>query len=250
MRALGILVLLLVAVLLGWGLWRMRAAAPPPLLVEVAGEVAQAGLHELPVGATPRDALTAAVPRVPVGADPFLDLPLRDGYRVELGPDGSLRVCLAGERLLAGLPVDLNLASRELLEQLPGVGPSLAGAIVADREARGPFPTVDALTRVAGIGPATLAELRPFLEVGEFVPHPSPAPPAPLDLNRADAAALESLPGIGPVLAASIVADREAHGSFHSLQDLERVKGIGPRAVERLAGRVVVGPTEEDGRSP
>jgi competence protein ComEA len=213
------------------------------LLVEGAGEVARAGLHELPVGATPRDALAAAAPRVPLAEDPFLDLPLRDGYRVELHPDGGVRIWLPDERLLAGLPLDLNLADRDLLEQLPGIGPSTAAAIVADREARGPFPEVEALTRVPGIGPATLQELLPFLEVGDLVPHPAPGPEAaaPIDLNRADAATLDRLPGIGPVLAAAIVADRAARGPFASVEDLGRVRGIGPRTVERLAGRVVLG---------
>lgn len=251
LRALGILVLILVAILLGQRLLRQRALAPPPLLVEVAGEVAQAGLHELPQGATPRDALAAAAPSVPVADDPFLDLPLRAGYRVELRPDGSLRVWLADERLLVGLPVDLNLADRDLLAQLPGIGPSTAAAIVADREARGSFPEVDSLTRVAGIGPSTLAALRPFLEVGDLVPHPAQPPRgvSPVDLNQADATTLERLPGIGPVLAAAIVAEREAHGPFASIEDLERVKGIGPRKTERLAGRVTLG-APDDGDGP
>lgn len=56
-----------------------------------------------------------------------------------------------------------------------------------------------------------------------------------IDLNTAKAAAMELLPGVGPVLAGRIVADREANGPFSSVADLQRVKGIGPRTVERIS---------------
>ncbi len=61
-----------------------------------------------------------------------------------------------------------------------------------------------------------------------------------LDLNAATAAELELLPRIGPKLAAAIVADRAARGPFKSVDDLDRVPGIGARTVERLRGWVVV----------
>lgn len=60
------------------------------------------------------------------------------------------------------------------------------------------------------------------------------ARPAPVDLDRADSAALDALPGIGPALAARIVADREVNGPFGSLEALERVRGIGPALARRL----------------
>ena len=55
-----------------------------------------------------------------------------------------------------------------------------------------------------------------------------------LDPNRADAAALEALPGVGPARAAAIVADR-ARGDYRSLADLGRVPGIGPVTLRRAA---------------
>ena len=67
---------------------------------------------------------------------------------------------MSGSTLLAlGLPVDLNRATAEDLEALPGIGPTKAEAIIADRLAHGRFHTVDALTRVKGIGPATVKGL-------------------------------------------------------------------------------------------
>ncbi len=65
-------------------------------------------------------------------------------------------------------------------------------------------------------------------------------PTQPLSINRASERELARLPGIGPSLAARIVADREEHGSFLRVEDLERVRGIGPKLVERLRARVTV----------
>ncbi|MCH8507526.1 MAG: ComEA family DNA-binding protein [Phycisphaerales bacterium] len=53
-----------------------------------------------------------------------------------------------------------------------------------------------------------------------------------LNLNTADAAELQLLPRIGPALSARIIEDRDANGPFASLEDLQRVRGIGPRTIE------------------
>jgi competence protein ComEA len=65
--------------------------------------------------------------------------------------------------------------------------------------------------------------------------------PAGLDLNRATAGELDRLPGIGPVLAARIVAERSRRGGFRAPEDLLAVPGIGPRLYARLRSRVRVG---------
>lgn len=56
-----------------------------------------------------------------------------------------------------------------------------------------------------------------------------------LDPNQATAADFEALPGIGPVLSQRIIEDRSRNGSFSSLDDLQRVRGIGPTTLERIA---------------
>ena len=63
-------------------------------------------------------------------------------------------------RLKADTPVDLDRATAEEIDALPGVGPSLARRIVADREACGPFGSLDEFQRVAGVGPALAERLR------------------------------------------------------------------------------------------
>jgi competence protein ComEA len=69
--------------------------------------------------------------------------------------------------------------------------------------------------------------------------------PGVVDLNRADTAELDALPGIGPVLARRIVEYRRQHGPFRRVEELRAVRGVGPRLLERLRARVGV-----DGGSP
>jgi competence protein ComEA len=57
-----------------------------------------------------------------------------------------------------------------------------------------------------------------------------------ININTATAAELELLPGIGPALAARIVEDREKKGPFKSVDDLDRVRGIGPETIRKLRG--------------
>lgn len=67
---------------------------------------------------------------------------------------------------------------------------------------------------------------------------PARAPAWTIDLNRAEAGALQVLPGVGPSLADRIVRDREVHGAFKGPEDLDRVPGIGPALLERIRPHV------------
>ena len=61
-----------------------------------------------------------------------------------------------------------------------------------------------------------------------------------VNLNRASAIELETLPGIGPATAAEIVNDRSVNGPFSSVDDLVRVSGVGPATLEKLRDVVSV----------
>ena len=153
--------------------------------------------------------------------------------------------------------VDVNTATSKQLESLPGIGPTKAGDIIAYREANGPFASLSELDKVPGIGPATLANIGILVEFGEVaaasVPTQAaasapaaPAAPTPgsstrININTADAAALDTLPGIGPSKAAAILGDRDANGPFPSCNDLARVTGIGKATVASLADSCSVG---------
>jgi comEA protein len=71
---------------------------------------------------------------------------------------------------------------------------------------------------------------------------PAPSAHAVLDLNTASAAELELLPGIGPALASRIVEHRATVGLFARVDDLDKVRGIGPKLLERLRPYVRVAP--------
>jgi len=66
-------------------------------------------------------------------------------------------------------------------------------------------------------------------------------PPSTIDLNRASARDLDALPGVGPVLAARIIAAREERGGYRRVDELMAVRGIGPRLYARLRPYVGVG---------
>ncbi len=138
--------------------------------------------------------------------------------------------------------IDVDRASIEDLTRLPRIGPALAARIVRDRETHGPFGSVEALERVAGIGSTVLEALRPHVTVSGRPSRRSGSrnPPGKVSLNTATANELAQLPGIGRVRAEAIVEDRRRNGPYRELDDLRRVRGVGPFTLGQLRGRVSI----------
>jgi competence protein ComEA len=145
---------------------------PAVIVVHVAGAVAEPGVYELPAGSRVGAAIeTAGGPSR--RADPGalnLAAPLGDGERVYLPKVGETVPRLPVEAPPAGSvapagPVDVNRATAEELDKLPGIGPTTAAAIVDHREQNGPFARVDDLEAVRGIGPAKLDTIRDLVSV-------------------------------------------------------------------------------------
>lgn len=151
-------------------------AAGPGLLVHVLGAVNQPGLVSLADGARVNDAINAAGGLAP-DADPAelnLAQPLSDGMQVIIGtqaePRGEVRAgdgaaVSPGAAGSAGGKISLNRATQAELESLPGVGPVMAGRIIAWREQSGPFVAVEQLQEVSGIGAKVYAQLAPLVEL-------------------------------------------------------------------------------------
>ncbi|UCC82039.1 MAG: ComEA family DNA-binding protein [Gemmatimonadota bacterium] len=156
--------------------------------------------------------------------------------------------------LAEGERIDVNTASEIDLDRLPGVGPTLAQAILDHRQREGPYWDLGELERVPGLGSSTVRRLAPYTTLsaaagggapGGEAGRSGPAGPpgaAVVDLNRASVKELQALPGIGPARASAIVRWRGEHGSFETVDDLLEVPGIGPATLERLRALVVVGP--------
>ncbi|MET0451282.1 MAG: ComEA family DNA-binding protein [Mycobacterium sp.] len=164
----------------------VAAGADAPVVVSVVGLVHQPGLVTLEPGARIADALTAAGGTLD-GADLVgLNMARRvgDGEQIVVGiaaPPGSPPALgssttappeesqpapsMDETSAPAGGLINLNTATAEELDTLPGVGPVTAAAIVAWREANGRFAGVDQLGEVDGIGPARLAKLRELVQV-------------------------------------------------------------------------------------
>jgi competence protein ComEA len=100
---------------------------------------------------------------------------------------------------------------------------------------------------VALLGIATLGHAPPTREPATL-PAARPRVRHRVDINRASAAELESLPRVGPALAARIVAHREAHGPFGSIEALDAVPGVGPATLEALRSHVTL--SVPDGHAP
>jgi len=143
---------------------------------------------------------------------------------------------------------DINTASASMLQQVKGVGRAKAQDIINYRNQHGPFQSLDELTQVKGIGPATVENFRKASfcvrdetnEQRNDQPSPSennPAAPAidcKNDINTANVSDLRQVKGIGAAKAQAIINYHKQHGPFQSLDELAQVKGIGPATVENF----------------
>lgn len=142
------------------------ASSQGAVVVHVAGAVQRSGVYRLNDGDRVVDAVAAAGGMAANAEPDAINLAARlvDGQRVYVPKVGEA-VPQVGDAGAPSGPLDLNTASEEQLDDLPGVGPATAAAIVAHRETNGPFGSVDDLGDVRGIGPAKLDSLRPLVTV-------------------------------------------------------------------------------------
>jgi competence protein ComEA len=138
----------------------LPSATPAPITVYVTGAVAQPGTTvTLPPGSRVEDALAAAGGILPSADMERVNLAalLRDGDQVHVPAVGDADAAIATAS--GGTLININTATADEIDQLPGIGPALAERIVAYRETTGPFASLDDLDQVEGIGPDVLADI-------------------------------------------------------------------------------------------
>lgn len=188
-----------------WGVQALRPArqvgvgpgTPGEVVVQVVGAVRHPGVVRMPAGSRVGDAVDRAgggtqdadLSRVNLAARATDGTQIRipsvtdpepvglDSGAAAVGQATGVPAGAAGfvsspaAEPAAALPTDpgggvsINSGGQADLESLPGIGPALAGRILAYRQANGPFRTIDELDRVKGIGPKTLEKLRPYLRL-------------------------------------------------------------------------------------
>lgn len=155
---------------------------PQPILVYVTGKVVNPDVYALEPGSRIKQLVEAAggftegadtvgvnlaqplvdgahvhIPALgekPTAEEPVLSepVPLRSSGEIPLGTGGGL--------------ININLAQSEDLEVLPGIGPVIAGQIVAYREANGPFTQIEGIMDVPGIGEGKFEQIKALISVG------------------------------------------------------------------------------------
>jgi competence protein ComEA len=130
------------------------------IVVDVKGDVLTPGLVTLPAGSRVADAIAAAGGVIPSANVTSLNLAerLSDGQMVIIGNAQSVD-------LNSDPRINLNLATEAELDSLPGVGPVMAGRIIAWREANQKFHSIEELQEVPGIGPKVFANLKVLVRI-------------------------------------------------------------------------------------
>jgi len=195
-----ILILLAIAFLMGaWFYQRWHRLQDPwdpraelretglRIQVQVSGDVKKPGVYELTEGSSVEELLkrseaeswASQLPRI------WLDMPLQDGASVQVWrtPEGMPQLSLNRMNVatmgLLFIQLDVNVATAEELEAMPGIGATTARAIIAYREAHGPFERLEDLTSVPGIGEKTVQSLRFQMVAGHRdSDKPAPNPPS------------------------------------------------------------------------
>lgn len=161
--------------------------------------------------------------------------------------------------------IDLNKATTEELETLPGIGPSKARVIVEYRE-KTPFTKPEDIMNVPGIGQKTYEKMKSRIKVdgkesgaqvitANIAGNPgnvgntnnsntsmntANTKSEKININTADSEKLQELPNIGPAKAQAIIDYRNQNGGFKSIDEIKNVKGIGDKTFEALKDLICI----------
>ncbi len=133
-----------------------------PISVHVTGSVVAPGIYDLPEGSRMADAIDAAGGFLPIADQEQINLVglVTDGEKIVIGTRSNYGA--SGE---SSDRININTATLDALDTLPGIGPSTAQTIIDYRQENGDFERIDQITNVSGIGPATYDRIKDLITV-------------------------------------------------------------------------------------
>jgi len=148
-------------------------------------------------------------------------------------------------------PIEINTATIEQLQSIPGIGPSRSNGILKYRELKGGFSSLDQLDEVYSLReePALLQEIKRHLslevrQVQDLINPSEGSPNALLDINSASAEQLIAIRGIGPIYAKRILQHRDRLRGYSTLDQLQEIYGLGqrPEDIALISPQLIIGP--------
>ena len=150
----------------------------PPIQVHITGEIEQPGVYELPVNSRVQDAIREAGGLTKDAEEQGINLAaiLQDGQQIRvpcksnpLNQDPKPSNSNDSGRSAIEIPyqININTATADLLETLPGIGPVIASEIINFRQAEGEFNTIEEIQKVHGIGPIIFEGIKDLITVSD-----------------------------------------------------------------------------------
>jgi competence protein ComEA len=129
--------------------------------------------------------------------------------------------------------VDINTATVEEWEALPGIGEVIANRIIKFREKIGGFTSIEQVHKTYGISDSVFQKIKAFLTISQ-------SKSSGLDLNQASVSDLQMMPGISEAVAKAIVIYRQQYGPYKSVSDLKKIVFINDTLYQKIASNLRV----------
>ena len=156
------------------------------------------------------------------------------------------------EKTTISRKININTATSEQLQQLPGIGPAIAKRIIKYRKREGDFQDIGEIKNVKGIGEKIYEKIKPYIKMGKIIrqekikkeevikKEEKPTISGKININTATSEQLQQLAGIGPAMAERIIQYRKKWGNFQDIGEIQNIKGMGEKAYEKIEPYITI----------